>query len=249
MVVKNINNMIRSFGIIGRSYYFLYRILGIFPVRYRYYKEALIHNSASVMLPNGGRLNNERLEFLGDSVLSTVVCSYLYNTYPDWDEGKMSKRKAMLVKRAVINAVAEQMDIYSHILKKEEDNIYYKDISGNTLEAIIGAVYLDRGYKKAERFIKKKIIPMFESIENDILDFTINYKSILFEWVQRHHFKICINMVQEPKNNKHDFVCEIFINGEFVSRGSGHTKKESHQDASRMAIENLSETHRDISVC
>lgn len=246
MITTRINKMIRSFETFGRSYCFLYRLLGFFPIRYKYYKVAFIHHSASLIMANGKKLNNERLEFLGDSVLSAVVCGYLYDKYPMWNEGKMSKRKSMLVRREVVNAVAEQMGVYDHIQKRNDDSVFYKDISGNTLEAIIGAVYLDRGYGKAKYFVTKKVIPMFESIERDILDFTINYKSILFEWVQKHHLNICFEIVNEPKDIRDEFVCNILIDGDFICQGKGRTKKESHQNASHMAIVKLSETHKDI---
>lgn len=246
MVIDHINKMIRSFAFVGRSYCFLYRLLGIIPIRYKYYKMAFTHNSASVVLPDGKKINNERMEFLGDSVLSTVICAYLYDNYPDWNEGELSKRKSVLVRRAVINAIAVQLGICDHIIKNDEDNIQYKDISGNTLEAIIGAVYLDRGYEKAKKFIINKIISVFESIEHEIIDSTINYKSILFEWVQKHHSDIDIKMISEPKDSNGEFVCEIFINGNFVSKGSGNTKKDSHQNASHNAIDMLSKEYIDI---
>lgn len=213
----------------------LHKLLGFYPLDIRYYKAAFTHNSCSYIGADGRQINNERLEFLGDSVLATVMSAYLYKRYPDWNEGQMSKRRSALVKRAMNNAAAERLNL-SAFIQKKQGMTAKNDILGNTLEALLGAIYLDRGYNRAEEFIMEKLIPIFSDIERDEVNLTINYKSTLIEWSQKHHLNLEFNTIQEPKFPGGNFVSEVWIDGNMLGKGKGHTKKESHQDASHKAI-------------
>lgn len=225
----------------------LHTLLGFYPVEYKYYKAAFTHNSCAYRSRDGRLINNERLEFLGDSVLATAISSYLYKIYPDWSEGQMSKRRGTIVKRAVNNAVAEKMNI-GYFIKKRDDISTNNDILGNTLEALIGAIYLDRGYDKAQEFILEKVIPIFKSIEKDIADITTNYKSTLIEWAQKKHLELTFKMIREPKKSYCEFVCELWLDNKFICKGKGFTKKESHQSAASSAINILKNSYKDLSI-
>ncbi|KGN72263.1 ribonuclease III [Porphyromonas macacae] len=222
--------------------FYLTQVLGFKPRNLKYYNIAFRHVSCSLTDDKGVKINNERMEFLGDSVLSAVVSYYLYSRYPSWDEGRMSQRRSALVKRAVNNAISRELCLDRFMIIKPEALSTSNDVYGNTLEALIGAIFLDRGYHYAERFIINRILPVYKELEKELTDETSNYKSILLEWVQKHHYTIEFRMVQEPKRNGAEFVCVVFVNEERLGMGRGLNKKEAHQQAAHDALENLSKT-------
>lgn len=215
-------------------------LLGFYPRDWSYYELAFTHSSLSELDAEGHKLNNERLEFLGDSVLATAMSHHLYMAYPHWDEGALSKRRSALVKRAVNNALAERMGLVSMLrIKNEGQRSISADIYGNTLEALIGAIFLDRGYAVAERFVHLRILPLFQALEESLIEKTTNYKSLLLEWVQQHHLELEFRMLAEPKRSGGTFVCAIYIDGQRISIGRGSNKKEAHQEAAHLALEAL----------
>ena len=215
-------------------------ILGFYPRDWSYYQLAFTHSSASDVTDDGYRLNNERLEFLGDSVLSTAISHHLYIAYPHWDQGALSKRRSTLVKRAVNNAVGQKMGLGDLLkIKHDHHQRLSADTYGNTLEALIGAIYLDRGYAVAERFVLLRILPMFQELEASLVEKTTNYKSLLLEWVQQHHLLLEFRMLSEPKKAGGTFVCAIYIDEKRISIGRGPNKKEAHQEAAHLALEAL----------
>ncbi len=213
-----------------------YDLLGFSPKELSYYELAMRHSSASLMDVSGFKINNERLEFLGDSVLSTAISRHLYTEHPHWDEGEMSKRRSALVKRTVNNAVAESMGLGE--LLNSHGKIS-RDAYGDALEALIGAIFLDRGYETAERFVIERVLPLFKELETSLVDTTSNYKSRLLEWSQHHHFDVEFRMLVEPKKEGALFVCAVCINGKGISVGRGTNKKLAHQEAAHLALDAL----------
>ena len=211
-------------------------ILGFEPKDRELYDLAFRHSSMSRTDQAGRKLNNERLELLGDSVLATVMSHHLYIEHPDWDEGEMSKRRGAMVKRAVNNAVAQQMGLDKLLHIRREARQMSADVYGNTLEALIGAIFLDRGYLYADRFIRERVLPLFLQLETSLREQTTNYKSLLLEWPQRHHLSLDFRMLQEPKRSGVPFVCGVFIDERKVGVGSGASKKLAHQDAAHKAL-------------
>lgn len=214
-------------------------LLGFTPRDWHYYELAFTHSSAGLVDSEGRRINNERLEFLGDSVLATAMSHHLYIAYPHWDEGAMSKRRSALVKRAVNNAVARKMGLVDMLRSKSDTSRLGVDAYGNTLEALIGAIFLDRGYAVAERFVHLRVLPMFQELEESLVEKTTNYKSLLLEWVQQHHLDLDFRMLAEPKKSGGTFVCAIYIDDKRISIGRGSNKKEAHQEAAHLALEAL----------
>lgn len=213
-------------------------LLGFFPRDWHYYELAFTHSSMQEVDRQGKTLNNERLEFLGDSVLSTAISHHLYMAYPHWNEGVLSQRRSALVKRAVNNALAKKMGLPKMLRIKHRHGVG-DDIYGNTLEALIGAIFLDRGYAVAERFILLRVLPLFRELELSLLEKTTNYKSLLLEWVQHHRLELEFRMLAEPKRAKAVFVCAVYIDGKRISIGRGANKKEAHQEAAHLALEAL----------
>lgn len=220
----------------------LIEVLGFRPRMLAYYELAFRHSSCSVLDEQGNKMNNERLEFLGDSVLATSVSHYLYSKYPHWNEGQMSKRRGALVKRAVNNAVSQRMGL-DRLLQFYGADIHRisSDAYGNALEALIGAIFLDQGYNVAEKFVLDKVLPLFRELEESLLEQTTNYKSILLEWAQKHHLDFNFKMLQEPKRSGGVFICAVFINDKRVGTGRGLNKKEAHQEAAHDALSALSQ--------
>lgn len=213
-----------------------YSVLGFYPKQLAYYELAMRHSSASLIESSGFKINNERLEFLGDSVLSTAISKHLYLKHPLWDEGEMSKRRSALVKRTVNNAVAESMGLDKLL---NSHGKLSRDAHGDALEALIGAIFLDRGYEMAERFVLERVLPLFQELETSLVDTTSNYKSRLLEWTQHHHFDVEFQMLVEPKREGALFVCAVCINGKRISIGRGTNKKLAHQEAAHLALDAL----------
>lgn len=225
----------------------LVEILGFEPKDPTLYDLAFRHSSMSRTDDQGRKLNNERLEFLGDSVLATVMSHHLYLQHPEWDEGEMSKRRGAMVKRAVNNAVALQMGLDRYLQIRREARQMSADIYGNTLEALIGAIFLDRGYLYADRFIQERVLPLFLQLETSLREQTTNYKSLLLEWTQRHHLSLDFRMLQEPKRAGVPFICGVFIDERKVGIGEGASKKLAHQDAAHKALLALCKAHPSLS--
>ncbi len=214
-------------------------LLGFYPRDWDYYKLAFTHSSMNELDKDGYKLNNERLEFLGDSVLATAMSHHLYIAYKHWDEGALSKRRSALVKRAVNNALAKRMGLELMLRFKQDGHKLSADTYGNTLEALIGAIFLDRGYAVAERFVHLRLLPLFKELEASLVEQTTNYKSLLLEWVQQHHLNLEFRMLAEPKKVGGTFVCAIYIDDKRISIGRGSNKKEAHQEAAHLALEAL----------
>ncbi|MFH0794836.1 MAG: ribonuclease III [bacterium] len=209
--------------------------------------QALCHRSYSFELGLGK--DNERLEFLGDTVLGFVTAKYIFNRYPQRNEGELSKLKALLVSRTVLGKRARELGLGTLILlgKGEEQSggRSRPSVLGSALEAVIGALYLQTPFEVVERFICNHLLaPMEEVLDSE--DY-IDYKSRLQEVVQKQHqttpeyFKV---MEAGPDHNKH-FAVEVFINGQIFGKGYGSRKKMAENLAAKMALENISrETKR-----
>ena len=179
----------------------------------------------------GVRESNERLEYLGDAVLGVIVAEYLFKKFPFKDEGFLTEIRSRIVNRESLNQVARKLGI-SDLVKVEEggksgrrSRLSHKSIGGNTLEALIGAVYLDKGFRASRHFILKKIlIPHFDMssiIENDT-----NYKSKVIEWAQKHNREIRYEIVETRGGNQYkEFITQLLLDDEPISTGSGYSKK------------------------
>ena len=248
MITRLVQNVLsRLFGLRSKEpLLHLVEVLGFEPHDQSYYELAFRHSSVSRTDATGFKLNNERLEFLGDSVLATAMSHYLYLGHPTWDEGQLSKRRGALVKRAVNNAVAQRMGLDRMLQIRREARHGSADIYGNTLEALIGAIFLDRGYTKAEEFVHHRVLPLFIELEQSLREQTTNYKSLLLEWTQKHRLSLDFRMLQEPKRSGASFVCGGYISERKVGVGMGLNKKEAHQDAAHRALLALCEADASV---
>jgi ribonuclease-3 len=229
-------------------------IVGRPPANLALYRLATQHVSVAKKNRQGVRESNERLEYLGDAVLSMVVAEYLFKKFPFKDEGFLTEIRSRIVNRESLNQVARKLGVSDivqfsesgkHDQSKKNDSgvrvsksrrLSHKSIGGNTLEALVGAVYLDRGYRAARRFIlKKMLIPHFDLlaiVENDT-----NYKSKVIEWAQKHNRDVRYEVVETRGGKQYkEFITQLLVDDQPVSTGSGYSKKKAEQRASEKAL-------------
>lgn len=214
-------------------------LLGFVPTRIRLYEMAFIHKSASTVMPDGEVINNERLEYLGDAVLDTIVAEYLFRHYPGKSEGFLTKMRSKMVKRKHLNLLAYRMGIHKLMVSHTHPANVSKHLYGNAFEALVGAIFLDKGYKQTYRFIER-IISKYVDLEKLRLSDS-DYKSKLIEWAQKNKQEIVFENREELNASSHipQFVSSIVMAGAELGKGSGYSKKEAEQKASRMALETL----------
>ncbi len=222
----------------NRSFYKkLRKILRFSPHHIRFYEIAFIHKSASLRLNDGTLINNERLEYLGDAVLDAVIAEYLYRSFPDKDEGFLTQMRAKIVKRKQLNKLARDLGIQELIIAHLEGNCNSKHVYGDTLEALIGSIYLDQGFKKVRRFILRQILQYLDL--DHLAKLEIDFKSRLIEWAQKFRFDIIYDSHEEDEENTHTppvFVSRVRLFDEILGSGRGNSKKESEQKASEAAL-------------
>ena len=214
----------------------LKNILGFSPKKYHLYQLALIHKSAASRFSKTHTIHNERLEFLGDAILDTIIAERLYSQFPDRDEGFLTQMRSKIVNRETLKKIAMKMGIGDLIIARlTQDN--HKALFGDALEAMIGAIYLDKGYKKARKFIIKQILSDHVDL-NQLSETEVDFKSRIIEWGQKN--KKDINFTcQEQVNGDNKtpvFVSHLLIFDDIVGMGMGKSKKEAEQNAARQAI-------------
>ncbi|MBE6299372.1 MAG: 2,3-bisphosphoglycerate-independent phosphoglycerate mutase [Bacteroidales bacterium] len=228
---------IRLFTLWGKkSYFLLYKLLGFIPNNLEIYREALSHASIKATRKDGERLNNERLEFLGDTILDTIVSDILYHKYPNEREGFLTNMRSSIVQRKSLDKIAQQMNISDILSVSYDITLFNNHIGGNALEALIGAIYLDKGYDVCRKFVKDKIVTPY--IDMDKLAQTEeNYKSRLMEWCQKNRVDIDYILLDNHTENGNCqiFKFEVFIEGIACGRGKGRSKKAAQQEAARKA--------------
>jgi ribonuclease-3 len=218
----------------------LKNILGFRPGNLRLYEVAFIHRSASYTLPDGKKVNNERLEFLGDSVLDAILSDYLFDLFPDANEGFLTKIRSRIVNREVLNQLAISMGIDKILISHVNSLHPTRNLYGDAFEALIGAVFLDKGFRKTKKVFLSNVLYKYLDI-NKIVSTDTDYKSLVFEWVQKNKSNLIFTYNEEYdfKLKKSVFSTILFIDKKECGEGHGSSKKEAEQEASRQAIKRL----------
>lgn len=240
MALKNWISKFSSFSLsaddkkLGKS---LKKIIGFSPKNIAHYKIALHHRS--FIQANKSVEDYERLEFLGDAILGAVVAGYLYTTFPKQKEGFLSEVRSKIVNRSQLHSISQKLGIPQLIKHKKDSSNLPKSFYGDVLEALIGAIYLDRGYKKAEKFILKKIIQPHVQLD-EVVNRINSHKAFLHEWAQKNKKTLQFRVI-DSWGSSHNIVFEIgcFINDQLISSATGYTKKAAEEEASKQAIEIL----------
>jgi ribonuclease-3 len=214
----------------------LRNVLGYTPGNLQLYKTALSHRSVK----EGSDQNNERLEFLGDAVLSSIVADYLFKRYPYKGEGFLTEMRSKMVNRATLNDIALRMGIKKITMYNKGDNsLKISQIFGNTLEALLGAIYLELGYMKTRRWVKKNLItPYFFLEELEAVD--INLKNKLYGWASKNGKLLDFVTIEETiQNGRRLFTVAVKVDGEMFASGKAYNKKDAGQIAAQKTIEQL----------
>ena len=217
-------------------YVSLKRLLGFTPKNLQFYKKAFIHRSTKEVDKNTGlRINYERLEFLGDAMLSAIIASHLFQKVPSGDEGYLTQMRSKIVSREHLNELGRDFNLLLFVKSSVARSKFGDDIHGNIFEALIGAIYLDRGYKYCEKFIHKRVIEPYVDVlklEGKIT----SYKSLIIEWCQKQKKKFYFDVYEDTGNDtvKH-FSVKLLLDGKIIAKGRATSKKKAEEIASKRA--------------
>lgn len=214
----------------------LKNILGYKPGYLPYYISAITHRSHSDTVTT----NNERLEFLGDAFIGSIVGEYLFKKYPTKDEGYLTEMRSKIVSRSSLNEIALRMGLQKIVRFNKNDRMLRRShIFGNALEALVGAVYLDGGFEKTRKFILKRVLATFINMEElEVTEY--NFKNKLYTWAQRLGKQVEFVTVSEKiEAGRKVFTVAIEVDGVNFMTASGYTKKEAGQLAAQRAMEKI----------
>lgn len=217
----------------------LKNIFGFYPGNIFLYKLAFTHRSHAIELTNGTKVCNERLEYLGDAILSAIVADYLFKMFPYKDEGFLTEMRSRIVSRAQLNKLSQKLGIDKLIVTCTDNNNIFRFMKGDAFEALIGAIYLDKGYNFTQRVVIEQIIQNHFDLE-ELQNNNCNYKSRIIEWAQREKKPIefiTINEVGHGFNKQ--YIAEVLINNECVGKGRDFSIKGAEQDAAMKALMQL----------
>jgi ribonuclease-3 len=212
----------------------MFDVLGFVPGNINIYKLAFSHKSSqnekSVLSQN-----NERLEYLGDAVLGTIVAEYLFKKYPDSNEGFLTKMRSKIVKRKTLNRIGDKMEL-DGVLQEFNNTRLSRSMLGNAVEALVGAIYLDAGYAFTQKYIVENILRRYLDI-HELENYDDNYKSQLLEWCQKHGKTISYKLISRYKYEKRDrFKVGVFVNNQRIATADDFNKKSAEQAASEKAM-------------
>lgn len=235
------------------------KVLGFCPDRIELYQEAVTHRSSSVRSPKGRWINNERLEFLGDAILDAIVADILYKEFEYKKEGFLTSMRSRIVQRETLNKLAVELGLDKLIVSSTRNLAHNTNIYGDALEAIIGAIYLDQGYRVAKSFVFETMIKQHLNMDK-VIKREVDFKSRLIEWGQKNKVDVTFNLVNSSYDEQNNpiFKSTVVVGGLEIGNGTGYSKKESHQLAAKEAIHRMREdrmlqqaiwnnAHKDIS--
>lgn len=213
----------------------LKNLLGFSPRNISLYTQAFRHASVAKEIRNGIKDSNERLEFLGDSVLNLVVTHYLFHKYPYKDEGFLTKMRSKVVSRAHLNQLAVKLGLNKFLSCFSAPALKHSSLHGNAFEALIGAIYLDKGFAFTQKFILNRIFKFHADIEK-IIETETDFKSKLIEWSQREKKEICFHIIGEKGSGyQKEFTISVLINGQHFVEATHISKKKAEQFAAEQA--------------
>lgn len=219
----------------GDFYIGMTKILGFRPKRLDFYNRAFLHRSANQKDTNGHPMNYERLEFLGDSMLGTIISRHLFVEVPEGDEGYLTKMRSKIVSRKHLNQLGKDLGLIDFVNSRIPKSHFGENIHGNVFEALVGAIYIDRGYKYCQKFIHEKVIAPYVDIEQ-LEGKVISYKSLVIEWCQKQKKSFDYEVYEDTGNDalKH-FAVKLTIADQIVAKARATSKKKAEEKASKRA--------------
>ncbi|MEY2693329.1 MAG: hypothetical protein RIT03_1720 [Bacteroidota bacterium] len=211
------------------------RILGFKPLQLSYYEKAFTHRSSNKIDEKGNPINYERLEFLGDAMLSAVIAGYLYKEAPAGDEGYLTKMRSKIVSREHLNELGRDLQLIQFIDSKIPSAQFGDNIHGNVFEALVGAIYLDRGYSYCEQFIDTRVIIPYVDIAR-LEGKVISYKSLVIEWCQKEKKSFHYDTFEDNSiSGERLFAVHLRIDNKIVAKSRAASKKKAEEIASKRA--------------
>ena len=214
-------------------YVALKTILGFRPKNINYYKTAFIHRSIKVLDSNGSPINYERMEFLGDAMLGSIIAAFLFKMVPEGNEGYLTQMRSKIVSRNQLNSLGKDLGLIKYVKSTISKSRMGENIHGNIFEALVGAIYLDRGYRYCEKFIENRVINAFvdiPSLENKIT----SYKGIIIDYCQKTNKSLEFQTYEDSGNeNTRHYSVKLVIDGKIVSKGRSTSKKKAEEIASK----------------
>lgn len=212
-------------------------LIGFTPANISIFKLAFAHKSSASNKAYAIQ-NNERLEYLGDAVLGTIVAEYLFKKYPNSNEGFLTKMRSKIVKRKSLNQIGDKMGL-DELLSQYNQTRLSRSMLGNAVEALVGAIYLECGYERTKKYVVKKILRNYVNV-HDLEKFDDNYKSQLLEWCQKNGQSVSYKLLARYKFEKRDrFKVAVMINGKKIATADDFNKKSAEQTASEKAMQSL----------
>lgn len=234
-ILKNIFNKKSRSSEDGIFFTEIQNIIGFKPVTIFYYEKAFTHRSTNKLDSKGNPMNYERLEFLGDAMLSAVIAAHLYNEVPDGDEGYLTKMRSKIVSRDHLNELGRDLNLIRFVDSKVPTQHFGENIHGNIFEALVGAIFLDKGYTFCEKFIQKSVIIPYVDIEK-LEGKVISYKSLLIEWCQKEKKSFNYDVFDDDANEGQKyFGVKLSIDGKVVAKARATSKKKAEEIASKRA--------------
>ena len=222
-------------------YDYIHNIFGFYPRNIALYRVAFTHKSVSGEKIGSYHVSNERMEYLGDAVLSLAVADYLFRTYPTQAEGFLTEMRSRIVSRVSLNKLSQRLGFDSYIRHAPDMGSNARSMGGNAFEAIMGAIYLDRGFEFAKRVIIERIIHVY--IDLDEMQHTdVNFKSKLLEWTQRHKKKLEFRLLDEKgEAHKKQYHVQIFIDERPYAEATDRSIRGAEQLAAEKTYHALTE--------
>ncbi len=235
--MKTIRNILNSrFNNSGNFFIHLKKILGFKPKNIHVYKTAFTHRSMNIKDNEGNAINYERLEFLGDAMLGAVIASHLYLEVPGGDEGYLTKMRSKVVSREHLNELGKDLNLIDLIESKIAASQFGDNIHGNLFEALIGAIFLDKGFNYCEKFIYKRVIIPYVDIAQ-LEGRVISYKSLLIEWCQKEKKTFNYNVYEDSGNDEtRHFSVKLSVDNKVIAKARATSKKKAEEKASKRAF-------------
>ena len=211
------------------------KIIGFTPANIKFYEKAFTHRSTNKLDEEGFPMNYERLEFIGDSILSTVIACYLYNEVPTGDEGYLTKMRSKIVSRDHLNELGRDLDLIRLVDSKVPTQHFGENIHGNIFEALVGAIFLDKGYDFCENFIQKAVVEPYVDIAK-LEGKVISYKSLLIEWCQKEKKTFNYDVFDDNGiDGQKYFGVKLSIDNKVIAKARAASKKKAEEIASKRA--------------
>ena len=211
------------------------KILGFAPKNINHYKKAFTHRSSNKMNTEGNPINYERLEFLGDAMLSSVIAAHLFNKAPHGDEGYLTKMRSKIVSREHLNELGKDLNLIRFIESKVPVQHFGENIHGNIFESLVGAIYLDKGYEYCEKFIQKRVVIPYVDISR-LEGKVISYKSLVIEWCQKEKKIFHYDIFEDNGiDGERLFGVKLSIDDKVIAKARATSKKKAEEKASQRA--------------